>query len=75
VRVWADGTRYVHSPELREREELRIEVVEFGALALVPDRWNLDEGTGHVTFRFLTTLDADQHQHFQRFHGQVGKIL
>ena len=71
-RMWAGGIRYVHNVELRESADLTVDRVEFGVLALVPDRWNLDEGTGSATFTLLATLDADQHQHFQRFHGQVG---
>ena len=61
---------YVHTFELSEREELRIETVEFGALALVPDRWKLDEDAPS-TFTFLATLDADQHQDFEQFYRQA----
>jgi hypothetical protein len=64
------NTLYVHTFELQEREELRIEAVEFGALALTPERWALNEKTP-VTFEFLATLDADQHQQFEQFRRQA----
>jgi hypothetical protein len=70
ARAWAGGVRYLHRVELRELDDFAPARVEFGAFALAPDRWELDEADP-ATFRFLTTLEAGDHQHLQQFHGQM----
>ena len=56
----------VHTVDLAEQEELHLEQVEFEGLSLTPDRWSLaPRGEGSV-LTFLTTMDADTHQRFER---------
>ena len=42
VGVGGPDTVYTHAFELEEREGLTLDRVEFGDLAIVPERWSLD---------------------------------
>lgn len=69
------NTVYTHAFELEEREGLTLAGVEFGDLAIVPERWSLARGTGSpMALTILASLDADQHQQFERFHGRAGDL-
>jgi hypothetical protein len=73
--VGGPDTVYTHAFELEEREGLTLGRVEFGDLAIVPERWALDRGTGSpMTLTILASLDARQHQQFERFHGRDGDL-
>jgi hypothetical protein len=68
-------TVYTHAFALEEREVLTLDRVEFGGLVITPERWSLDRGTvGPMALTILASLGAEQHRHFERFHGRDGDL-
>lgn len=54
----------VHSIELTEEEQLRLDRIEFDGLALTPERWSL-EGNDELRLSFVISMAPEGHQQFE----------